>query len=207
VGQPCRGDRVGGAPSGGVVLAGTEMIQAGGLAPQCGYTTTLCDLLANRWACNRPGAGPGLSCWVGVEPPRRNRTATHPYHRCVGGSQRLSTPSFPHNRAVERLCVAQFLANLWQGPCMAAFWHKRRRAIAGSLDREQTHPWCSAVLRRVRVERRTSCEASFGLADRSRRSVGARGQCAHAARRARALVRPEGGQLWRPWDGSESTAA
>jgi hypothetical protein len=69
-----------------------------------------------------------------------------------------------------------------------------------------THPWCSAVIRRFRVERRTSCEASFGLGDRSRQSVGARGQCAYVADECVALVRPEGGQLWRPWDGSESTA-
>jgi hypothetical protein len=40
----------------------------------------ICWQIAGNWrffflrACDRPGAGPGLCCWFGVEPPLRNRT-------------------------------------------------------------------------------------------------------------------------------------
>jgi hypothetical protein len=49
-------------------------------------------------ACNRPGGGPGLSCWFVVEPPPESNRRSHPYHgttrnRCANRHSPRSRPT------------------------------------------------------------------------------------------------------------------
>src|SRR5215211_1175450 len=54
------------------------------VTPERVHTTTLVTRwqIAGKWrfggfrACNRPGVGPGLACWFGVEPPAGIEPAT-----------------------------------------------------------------------------------------------------------------------------------
>jgi hypothetical protein len=132
-----------------------------------GVSTSDGHLLPN----GRLGAGPGLCCWFGVEPPpESNGDPSLPSMR-----GRFTTPfnSFrSHTIALVRGAAEGWVVGRHEAMCSAVSGKSLARtlhgppsgtsvgAIAGSLDREQTHPWCSAVLRRVRVERRTNCEAS-----------------------------------------------
>jgi DNA-directed RNA polymerase beta subunit len=68
--------------------------------------------------------------------------------------------------AVVKLRVAQFLANLWQEEPMARAPTPSSRQPSTTSDR---HRWCSAVLRRLRVERGANGEASSVMATGSDR--------------------------------------
>jgi hypothetical protein len=62
-----------------------------------------------------------------------------------------------------RLCVAQFLANLWQGPCMAVYGTSVG-AIVRQPRPQATGTSGALLLRRLRVERSANGEASSVMA-------------------------------------------
>ena len=99
------------------------------------------SVFTDRLPCFLANGGSGLSghatgrvldpAWAAGlwwSPPPESNRRPHPYHRCAGGSQRRATPHVTTQpsrsemqlrtgtRGGARLRVAQFLANLWQGP-------------------------------------------------------------------------------------------
>jgi hypothetical protein len=154
-----------------IVLGDTRPPESNGSRSVRGRQSANPRSLGVSWAITRADAPPPpalvgsdasmgskrAATFAGGLPPESNRRP-HPYPRCAGSSRRPASPHVPmqprRRKALPRvgslggvrLRVAQFLANIWQGPLRGRLWHERRWHRPGSPNDKRPHLRCSAVL-------------------------------------------------------------